>query len=116
VEIHWYRGAALLLVGFFAVATAFASTKALRPDTSPPGANAANGKAIAVRWCASCHLVSPDQIEANADVPSFSAIARKKPGLRKLQASLLAPHPPMPDPGLSRKEMADIIAYIHTLH
>src|SRR4051812_10157323 len=44
---------------------------------SAAGAAEANhGRDLAVRWCAGCHLISPDQKQASADVPSFGAIAR----------------------------------------
>lgn len=79
-------------------------------------ADAAKGEVIAKRWCATCHLVSPDQPTANSDVPSFASIARKK----KLTAAELATflsfsHPKMPDMSLTRNEIADIVAYIRSL-
>jgi len=46
-------------------------------------ADAAKGEIIAKRWCAACHLVSPDQTQANSDAPSFAAIARKKPSSKR---------------------------------
>jgi mono/diheme cytochrome c family protein len=85
---------------------------------SPLGALAAdtgNGEAIAKRWCASCHLVSSDQARANADVPSFASLARKKQRPERLEAFLSAPHPKMPDMTLSRSEIADLVAYIGSL-
>ena len=39
-------------------------------------ADAAHGLDLATRWCASCHLVTPDQQTANADAPPFATIAR----------------------------------------
>lgn len=79
-------------------------------------ADAARGQVIANRWCAACHLVSPDQTTASSDVPSFASIARKK----KLTAAELATflsfsHPKMPDMSLTRNEIADIVAYIRSL-
>jgi mono/diheme cytochrome c family protein len=76
-------------------------------------ADAANGEAMARRWCAACHVVAPDQTSGNAQVSPFSAIA-KKPGFDAAQLALflLAPHPKMPDMGLSRAEAADLVAYI----
>ena len=78
-------------------------------------ADAANGEIIAKRWCAACHLVSPEQTQASPDVPSFSAIARQKKPPEKLTAFLTDPHPKMPDMNLTRSEIADIIAYIRSL-
>jgi cytochrome c2 len=78
-------------------------------------ADAEHGGIIAERWCASCHLVAEDQKQANADVPSFASIARKKLSDEKLVAFLTDPHPKMPDMSLSRDEIADIVAYIGSL-
>ena len=78
-------------------------------------ADAVKGGIIAKRWCAACHLVSPDQTQANSDAPSFAAIARKKPSSKQLTAFLTDPHPKMPDMNLTRSEIADIAAYIGTL-
>jgi mono/diheme cytochrome c family protein len=83
----------------------------------PLGAAAAdhsNGKAIAERWCAACHLVSPDQKQANTDVPSFAAIAHKRQSPEKLRSFLMAPHPKMPDMNLSRQDVTDLVAYIES--
>jgi mono/diheme cytochrome c family protein len=78
-------------------------------------ADAAKGKTIAKRWCAACHLVSADQTTANADVPSFAAVARKKLPSEQLKAFLVDPHPKMPDMNLTRSEIEDIVAYIRSL-
>ncbi len=77
-------------------------------------ADAAHGEVIAKRWCAACHLVSPDQARADPDVPSFKAIAREK-SQNQLSAFLTDPHPKMPNMNLSRSEIADITAYITSL-
>lgn len=75
-----------------------------------------HGAVLAKRWCVSCHLVEPDQKQADADVPAFAAIARKSDFTpEKIAFFLLDPHPPMPNFQLSRNEAADIAAYIGTL-
>lgn len=79
-------------------------------------ADVVNGKAIAKRWCADCHLVSRDQAQANSDVPSFAAIAHKKEPPEKLKSFLVSPHPNMSDMNLSRSDVADLIAYIASLN
>jgi len=78
-------------------------------------ANAENGHRIAQRWCAACHLISPNQRKGTTDAPPFSAVARK-PGFSagRVALFLLAPHPKMPDMNLSRAEAADLAAYIAT--
>jgi mono/diheme cytochrome c family protein len=76
-----------------------------------------NGERLAQRWCAACHVVTPDQTSTTTDqAPPFPVIA-KMPGFdaSKIALFLLDPHPKMPNMGLSRKEAADLAAYIATL-
>ncbi len=77
--------------------------------------DAAAGHALAQRWCTSCHVV--DSATAGSDAaPAFSAIvnrAKRTPGT--LRAWLAAPHPPMPNLSLSRREVDDIVAYLDSL-
>jgi cytochrome c2 len=77
-------------------------------------ADAANGLRIAQRWCAQCHLVSPEQTRASDQMPSFEAIARRGWTEDSLAAFLADPHPRMPDMSLSRAEIADLVAYIRS--
>lgn len=78
--------------------------------------DAETGKAVAERWCASCHLVSPDQTSAMADVPSFQSIAQRSDSeIDALESFLADPHPPMPDLSLTRDEIRDLLAYIGSL-
>ena len=79
-------------------------------------ADAEHGRDVAARWCASCHLISPDQQRASADVPPFAIIA-KSPNFdpKRLAYFLLEPHPKMPQMALSRSAVDDIAAYIETL-
>ena len=75
-----------------------------------------HGLDLAKRWCASCHLVSPDQQRASADVPPFALIAQSPDfDADKLVRFLLDPHPKMPELPLSRMAAEDIAAYIATL-
>jgi mono/diheme cytochrome c family protein len=78
--------------------------------------NVARGEQLARRWCSSCHLVAADQLQASADVPPFSVIARM-PNFtpEKVAFFLLDPHPKMPNLALSRQEADDIAAYIGSL-
>lgn len=96
-------GHCLALAGIFIAPTALA-------------ADVDNGKRLAQRWCASCHVVASNQREANADAPPFETIAR---GFgfdsKKLVFFLLEPHPKMPSMALTRREADDIAAYIDTL-
>ena len=80
------------------------------------GADPANGEVLARRWCATCHVVAPDQTRANADVKPFAAIARSPDFNRdKLAFFLLDPHPKMPSLTLTRREAIDLADYIGSL-
>jgi len=76
-------------------------------------ADADHGEKLARLWCASCHVVAPDQQRANADAPPFASIG-KKPGFsaEQLALFLLDPHPKMPNMALTRFEAGDLAAYI----
>ncbi|HEY8160902.1 MAG: c-type cytochrome [Methylocystis sp.] len=79
------------------------------------GGDAQKGAIIAKRWCASCHVVSQDQTSAVADAPSFFEIARRRTDKKQIGNFLVAPHPPMPDMHLTRREIDDITTYIRSL-
>jgi mono/diheme cytochrome c family protein len=97
-----------------AVAMAAASLVISAASAAPPP-SAARGKVIAQRWCAECHVVTPDQTRAKADVPTFGEIAeRRAKATVPLEQFLMNPHPKMPDMQLTRAEVADIVAYIKT--
>lgn len=87
---------------------------ALAPSAASAFVDARQGENIAERWCASCHLVAPDQQRASADVAPFVTLARSKTD-EQLAAFLTDPHPKMPDLHLSREEIADLVAYIRSL-
>jgi mono/diheme cytochrome c family protein len=74
------------------------------------------GREVAVKWCASCHDVTPEQKTAQAGIPSFMKIANLK-GVTpdSLIAIQTMPHRPMLDLDLSRKIKRDIAAYILSL-
>jgi mono/diheme cytochrome c family protein len=79
-------------------------------------ADADNGKRLAERWCAACHVVSSAQHSGNTQAPPFSEVAKKKHvDAPMLALFLLLPHPKMPDMGLSRAEAADLATYIVSL-
>jgi mono/diheme cytochrome c family protein len=79
-------------------------------------ADADNGERLARRWCSACHVVASNQRAPTAETPPFAAIASRSDfDSARLAFFLLAPHPKMPDMGLSRAEAADLAAYIATL-
>jgi mono/diheme cytochrome c family protein len=96
--------------------TAAALSLALAFGSPAQAADAANGEQLARRWCAECHVVTPDQRRAAADVPPFAAVAQR-PGFtpERLAYFLLEPHPKMPNLALSRAAAADLAAYIASL-
>ena len=96
----------LLFLGSFIVA--------IVPPTFAADSN--NGKEIANRWCASCHLVEPGQGSATDQAPPFSYLARTPDfNANKLAFLLLQPHPSMPSVSLRRAEVADMADYILSL-
>ncbi len=100
------RSLATLAFGLFAAL----STAAAAP------ADADHGGQLAKRWCAACHIVSPDQTHGADNVPAFATIA-KIPGFDadKIAKFLMDPHPKMPDMQLGRDEAKDLAAYIVSL-
>ena len=83
---------------------------------SAGAADAGNGERLARRWCAPCHVVTPDQRQPTAEAAPFATIA-KTPGFDAGQVALflLEPHPKMPDMELTRAEAGDLAAYIGKL-
>lgn len=70
------------------------------------------GHDLAIRWCASCHVVDAKRSGTDA-VPTFRGIA-ERPGVtaEKLKAYLLKPHGEMPDFQLAFPHIDAIVAYI----
>ncbi|HKA74458.1 MAG TPA: c-type cytochrome [Xanthobacteraceae bacterium] len=96
-----------------AILAVYALAAGATPGTT---ADADNGQQLAQRWCASCHVVAPDQREASADAPPFASIARMPDfNAQKVAFFLLEPHPKMPAMALSRRDSEDIAAYIAKL-
>lgn len=83
---------------------------------APP--DAAAGRVLAERMCSACHVVGPAQKGPVPDaVPSFMTLARVLPeDPESAAARLLAgPHPDMPEPPLTRRQLLDVAAYILSL-
>jgi mono/diheme cytochrome c family protein len=98
------------------VAATFAATFALAllPETAAAAGDAAAGKAIAERWCASCHLI--DGGPARDSVLPFRTIARQPQNTAgRLQAFMAEPHGGMGGMSFSRQQIDDLIAYIESL-
>jgi cytochrome c2 len=73
------------------------------------------GADIAKRWCTACHATGTSP--AARDVgPPFAEIANDPMRTEsRLRTWLADPHPPMPNPGLSRVEIENVIAYLASL-
>ena len=88
----------------------------LHAPTAGAAGDAASGKALATTWCASCHLVAPEQRTATTEAPPFESVAqRSQEEIAALAAFLADPHPPMPQMSLTRQEIRDLLAYIGSL-
>jgi len=97
------RRSLALTAAFFAADVAFA-------------ADAQHGEQLARRWCASCHVISPDQRGPVIEAPPFATIAQRSDfDAARLARFLLDPHPKMPNMELSRAEAADLAAFIASL-
>ncbi|MGE5537637.1 MAG: c-type cytochrome [Gemmatimonas sp.] len=77
--------------------------------------NADQGLRLARQWCTTCHVVEP--AGRGGDVgPPFAEIANRPDRTpQTLRAWLNDPHPPMPNLGLTRTEIDDIIVYMESL-
>ena len=77
----------------------------------------AQGKAMAERWCANCHVVSGSATTGSANgLPTFPALAgdtRVTEGT--LRAAMSAQHGRMPDFSLTKREQDNLVAYIQSL-
>lgn len=84
---------------------------------SSVAADAAHGQQLALRWCASCHIVGAEERRTIADgPPTFASVARRPDfDVARLAFFLLDPHPVMPSMSLTRSEAADLSAYIASL-
>lgn len=82
---------------------------------APAGAQDLPGRALAERWCAACHVVSAEQTTVvEGAAPTLAAIAASRTD-EALLAFLADPHPPMAPLGLTRREAAEIVAYVRSL-
>ncbi|MEJ2516957.1 MAG: c-type cytochrome [Methyloceanibacter sp.] len=74
------------------------------------------GRALADRVCSNCHLVSDQQNNAVADVPTFQEIADKPEQTEgRIMARIAIPKHPMPVIPISKEELEDVAAYIMSL-
>ena len=75
--------------------------------------DATSGRALAHAWCTGCHAA---EMRGTDVAPSLETIANRSDRTEAyLFVWLTDPHPPMPQLSLSRREIADLIAYLVTL-
>ncbi len=70
------------------------------------------GRALAQRWCVSCHVVDEDGSGADAG-PAFASMGDRSDA--QLRGWLSAPHPAMPHLDLSGPDIDDLAAYIRAI-
>ena len=76
-----------------------------------------NGEALAVLWCANCHIVTRSATSGRADgVPSFPSLAAAPQTTDiSLRRAMTSSHNQMPDFSLTPREQDNLIAYIFSL-
>jgi mono/diheme cytochrome c family protein len=79
-------------------------------------ADATAGARVAAQWCANCHVAAEGQTAGADPAPSLVALMRDPAwDDAALVRAIADPHPRMPDPGLTREQIADVVAYLATL-
>jgi mono/diheme cytochrome c family protein len=91
---------------------------ALTPPTAAQQATGdpAAGQELASKLCTACHIVGTERVGSDV-APPFPVIA-EDPGttLNELHAWIGPAHPMLPNLALTPKQIADINAYLDTLH
>jgi mono/diheme cytochrome c family protein len=92
------------------LALVFAAPSALAQDVEA-------GHALAQTWCAGCHNVTPTPKTVRDNGPPPFVVVANAPGMTRtaLQVFLQTSHGGMPDYSLTRKQIADVSAYIVSL-
>lgn len=85
----------------------------LLPSAARAAGDAGHGRTVAQTWCTACHAIGRETQAADA-APAFATLAKGRTP-EQLRNWLSAPHPPMPNPGLSRQAIEDVIAYLQQL-
>jgi mono/diheme cytochrome c family protein len=103
------------------MARLIAGTLALTAAAPPAAAqqvigNASAGHQLVSRLCTACHIVGTERVGSDV-APPFVVIARDpQKTLAELHAWVGPEHPMLPNLALTRQQIADINAYLDTLH
>ena len=74
------------------------------------------GRELASQLCTACHIVGTERVGSDV-APPFATIARDPDmTLTELHAWIGPAHPMLPNLALTREQIADINAYLDTLH
>lgn len=85
------------------------------PGARAAGGDAAAGDRIAHRWCVNCHVVDAKAKKAaDAAPPLPTLMQRPKMTPERLKVFLTEPHGGMKGMSFSRREIADLVAYIRS--
>lgn len=77
--------------------------------------DATQGEKLVKQWCVTCHTDNEAGRGTDA-APSLDSLAKENEHSPEwVNAWLLDPHPPMPNLGLTKKEIDDIQAYLRSL-
>lgn len=100
----------LMAAAVAAVIGSFGQTAAFADSVS-------DGRAIADRWCSSCHDIGAGDTRSAKDLaPTFESVARRDNFSRvQLETWIGNPHPPMPNLNLTRREVDSLVEYIQSL-
>lgn len=103
----------LVVLAVLVSGVTFQSSQATAQTFEP---SAVRGRQLAVRLCATCHLVDGSGKSAPEGVGTFRGIANR-PGQSadRISNTLILPHIPTPGTQITREEIQDILAYLETL-
>jgi mono/diheme cytochrome c family protein len=73
------------------------------------------GRDLVRSWCTACHVVDLEGTGTDAGPPLPALLTGKQRSADEIRGWLVDPHPPMPNPNLSRQEIDDILAYLESL-
>ena len=84
-------------------------------NAAPTTANARAGRELFMRSCVTCHATEDTSLASDHAPPLLSLARANKERPASIRGRLMNPHPPMPNLMLSRRQIADIIAYLNSV-